>query len=114
MAVQDCVERNRVPKMHAYPDHVLVVLHTPERGERGHVHYVELDQIIGRNYVVTVHGPINPAVKPEVALRETNAVLRRIETGRLRPSTPLELSYAIASALTRDQEDYVETVTTDV
>jgi magnesium transporter len=52
MAVRDCVERNRVPKMHAYPDHVFVVLHTPERGERGHVHYVELDQFVGKNYMV--------------------------------------------------------------
>jgi len=113
-AIQDCVERNRVPKMHAYPDHVLVVLHAPERGQRGHVHYIELDQLIGQNFLVTVHGPINPAVDPAVALRETRAVLARIETGRLRPGTPLELSYAIVSALTRHQEDYVETVTSDV
>jgi len=113
-AIQDCVERNRVPKMHAYPDHMLVVLHAPERGQRGHVHYIELDQLIGRNFLVTVHGPINPAVDPAVALRETRAVLARIETGRLRPGTPLELSYAIVSALTRHQEDYVETVTSDV
>ena len=114
MAVQDCVERNRVPKLHAYPDHVFVVLHSPERGERGHVHYVELDQFIGRNYLVTVHGPINPAVEPQVALRETSSVLARIETGRLRPATPLELSHAIVSALTRHQEDFVETVTSEV
>jgi Mg2+ and Co2+ transporter CorA len=114
MAVHDCVERNRVPKMHAYPDHVLVVLHAPERGHRGHVHYVELDQIIGRNYVVTVHGPVNPAVGAGAALRETSAVLSRIETGRLVPRTPFELSYAIAAAVTRNQEAYIETVTSDV
>jgi magnesium transporter len=114
MAVRDCVERNRVPKMHAYPDHVFVVLHTPERGERGHVHYIELDQFVGRNYLVTVHGPINPAVDPEVALRETRAVLARVEAGRLRPTTPFALSYAIVSALTRNQEEYIETVTSEV
>ncbi|WP_433255304.1 magnesium transporter CorA family protein [Streptosporangium sp. CA-135522] len=114
MAVRECVERNRVPKVHAYPDHVFVVLHTPARGMRGHVHYIELDQFIGWNYVVTVHGPINPAVEPGIALRETRAVLARIEAGRLRPATPFELSYAIVSALIRNQEDYVETVTSDV
>ncbi|MEU7873168.1 magnesium transporter CorA family protein [Dactylosporangium sp. NPDC049140] len=114
MAVQDCVERNRVPKMHAYSDHVLVVLHAPERGERGHVHYVELDQIIGRNYLVTVHGPVNPAVPPEVPLRETSQVLARLRSGRLRPVIPFDLSYAIASALIRNQEDYVEAVTSQV
>jgi magnesium/cobalt transport protein CorA len=113
-AVHDCVQRNRVPKMHAYADHVLVVLHAPEGGARGHVHYVELDQIIGRNYLVTVHGPINPAVRPEAAVRETGTVLARIETGRLRPRTPFELSYAIVSALTLNQEEYVEAVTVDV
>jgi magnesium/cobalt transport protein CorA len=113
-AIQDCVERNRVPKMHAYADHFLVVLHAPERGEGGHVHYVELDQFIGRNYLVTVHGPVNPAVGAEVPQRETGAVLKRIEGGRLSPKTPLELSHAIVSALARNQEEYVEAVTTDV
>jgi Mg2+ and Co2+ transporter CorA len=114
MAVRDSVERNRVPKVHAYPDHVFVVLHAPERGACGHVHYIELDQFIGRNYLVTVHGPLNPAVDPDVALRETRAVLARIEAGRLHPTTPFELSHAIVSALTRLQEAYVETLTSDV
>jgi len=114
MAVRDCVQRNRVPRVHTYADHVFVVLHGPERGERGHVHYIELDQFIGSNYVVTVHGPLNPAVDSEVALRETRAVLRRIEAGRLHPTSPFELSYAIVSALTRNQEAYVETLTKDV
>jgi magnesium transporter len=114
MAIGDCVERNRVPKVHAYRDHVFVVLHAPERGERGHVHWVELDQFVGRNYLVTVHGPVNPAVDPETALRETRAVLARIKAGRLRPTTPFELSYAVVSALIRRQEDYVEAVTSDV
>ncbi|ACZ90177.1 magnesium transporter CorA family protein [Streptosporangium roseum] len=114
MAIRDCVERNRVPKVHAYPDHLFVVLHAPARGMRGHVHYVELDQFVGRNYVVTVHGPVNPAVEAGIALRETRAVLARIMAGRLHPATPSELSYAIVSALIRNQEDYVETVTSDV
>lgn len=114
LAVRDCVERNRVPKVHGYGDHVLIVLHAPERGQRGHVHYIELDQIIGRNYLVTVHGPLNPAVDPAVALRETRAVHARIEAGRFRPESVFELSHAIVSALTRHQEGYVETVTRDV
>jgi hypothetical protein len=57
-------------------DHVFVVLHAPEHGEQGQVHYVELDQFIGQGYLVTVHGPLSPAVRPEVAMLETNAVLR--------------------------------------
>ncbi|MEU8276423.1 CorA family divalent cation transporter [Microbispora bryophytorum] len=114
MAINDCVERNRVPKMHAYRDHVFVVVHAPERGKRGHVHYIELDQFIGRNYLVTLHGPVNPAVQPGIALRETQVVLARIEAGRLRPASAFELSHAIVAALIRNQEDYVEADTGDV
>jgi Mg2+ and Co2+ transporter CorA len=114
LAIQACIERNAVPKVRAYPDHVFVVQHAPELGEGGHVHYVELDQFIGARFVVTVHGPVNPAVPPEAALRETHAVLGRIEAGRLRPGSPAELSYAIVSALAEGQEAFVETITREV
>jgi len=114
LAIRDCVERNRVPKVHGYGDHALIVLHAPERGQRGHVHYIELDQFIGRNYLVTVHGPINPAVDPEVALRETRSVHARIAAGRFRPGSAFELSHAIVSALARNQEAFVEVMTRDV
>jgi magnesium transporter len=114
LAVQACVERNAVPKVRAYRDHVFVILHAPELGQGGHVHYVELDQFIGPRSVVTVHGPVNPAVTPEATLRETRAVLRRIEAGRLRPRSPFELSYAIVSTLAQGQEAFVETVTRQV
>jgi Mg2+ and Co2+ transporter CorA len=114
LAIKDALERNRVPKLQAYADHVFLVLHAPKLGRRGHVHYIELDQFIGRRYLVTVHGPINPAVDPAVALRQTSAVLARIKAGRLMPATGFELSYAVVSALTRDQEDFIEAVTKDV
>jgi Mg2+ and Co2+ transporter CorA len=114
LAVRDCVERNRVPRVHAYADHVFVVLHAPELGTSGHVHYIELDQFIGPRYLVTVHGPLNPAVDPRIALRETGAVRNRLETGRLRPRTPYELSYAIVSALARHQENFIEVQTQQV
>ncbi len=97
-----------VPKVHAYPDHVFVVLHTPEMGLAGHVHYVELDQFVAKRYLVTVHGPLNPVVQKAVAMRETNAVRRRIEEGRLHPADGFELSYAIVSALCRHQEAFIE------
>ena len=32
LAIRDCVERNRVPKVHGYGDHVLIVLHAPSGG----------------------------------------------------------------------------------
>ena len=114
LAVRDSVERNRVPRVHLYADHVFVVLHAPERGMAGHVHYIELDQFIGPRYLVTVHGPLNPAVNAEVAARETGAVLRRLEEGRFSPSSPFELSYAIVTALCRQQEAFVEILTREV
>lgn len=84
------------------------------RGKRGHVPYFELDQFVGPRYLVTVHGPINPAAEPDVALRETSEVLARIETGRLHPATSYELACAIVSAMTRHHEVYVESATNEV
>src|SRR4029453_6751589 len=55
-----------------------------------------------------------PGVDPAVALRQTSAVLARIKAGRLMSATGFELSYAVVSALTRDQEDFIEAVTKDV
>jgi magnesium transporter len=107
LAVRDCVERNQVPKVHAYSDHVFIVLHAPERGRGGSVHYVELDQFVGPGFLVTVHGPLDQAVNPDVALRETRAVLKRLESGRLRPDSSFELSYAIVTALARHQESFL-------
>jgi magnesium transporter len=114
LAVRDCMQRNRVPRVHIYPHQQLLILHGPERGPSGHVHYIELDQIISAKYLVTVHGPINPAVDPAVALRETEAVRRRIERGRLHPTSPFELSYAIVSTLSHGLESFVEELTREV
>ena len=110
LAVEDTLRRNQIPKVHAYSDHVFIVLHAPERGRGGQVYSVELDQFVGPGFLVTVHGPVDPAVDPEVALRETRAVLKRLESGRLRASTSFELSYAIVSALARHQEAFVATL----
>jgi magnesium transporter len=106
-AVRDCVERNHVSKFHVYADSVFTVLHAPQVGRRGHVHYVELDQFVGHNFLVTVHGPLNPAVDPEVALLDTHAVLRRVERGSLIPGSPFELSHAIVTAMTRREIDLI-------
>lgn len=113
LAVRACVERNRVPKVHSYGDHVFIVMHGPEQGRAGHIHYVELDVFVGPNYLVTVHGPVNPAVDPVVALRETRAVLERIEAGRLQPKAPVELLYAVVSTMTRTMEALIEELTSD-
>jgi Mg2+ and Co2+ transporter CorA len=78
LAVRDCMQRNRVPRVRIYPHQQLLILHGPERGPSGHVHYLEVDRIIGEKYVVTVPGPINPTVPLEAALRETDNIRKRI------------------------------------
>ena len=93
IAVRDCVERNHVSKVHVYADHVFTVLHAPQVGQRGHVHYVELDQFIGRNYLVTVHGPLNPAVDPEVAFLDTGACCAGSRRRTCTSRSPFELSH---------------------
>ena len=100
LAIRDSINRNQVPKVHRYPDHFFVVLHAPQPGAHGHVHYVELDQFIGGRYLVTVHGPVNPAIDPSTAMVEVNAVLGRLESGKLLPGTGFELSFKLLAALT--------------
>jgi len=113
-AVQDSVQRSPVPKVHVYSDHVFVVLHAPEAGAGGHVHYVELDQFVGAGFVVTVHGPVNPAVDPAAARIETDAVAVRLDSGRFHPASGPELSTAIVSALTGRLRDHLSARTEEV
>jgi magnesium transporter len=114
LAVQDSLQRSPVPKVHVYADHVFVVLHAPESGAGGHVHYVELDQFVGTRYLVTVHGPVNPAVNPAAARVETDAVAVRVDSGRYRPASGPELSTAIVSALTGRLRDHLSARTEEV
>ncbi len=113
-AVRECGERNALPKVHIYPDHVFVVLHAPEAGPQGHVHYIELDQFIGPNWLVTVHGPLGTGVDPAAAQIETRAVARRIEAGRLQAATAPELSHALVTALTGRLRNFLSTITEEV
>ena len=107
LAVQSCRERTHLPKIHAYADHLFVILHAPEPGSAGHIHLLELDQFIGRRYLITIHGPLGEGVLLDHALRETRGVLERIEAGRFRPGIPAELSYTIVTALVRGMESLV-------
>ncbi len=114
MAIAESKNRNHVPRVHVYPDHVFLVVHTPEIGAGGHMHYLELDQFIGEHFLVTVHGPISPKVPLEAALRETSAVASRLESGRLRPTSPFALSYAIVSAIARLEAEMVAEIAGEV
>jgi Mg2+ and Co2+ transporter CorA len=110
LVIEACRRRNYVPIVHGYGDHVFMTTQSPYLGSAGHVHLLELDQIVGQDYLVTVHGPINPEVPLERALLETSGVLRRVEGGRFTPGSPAELSYAITSAVARRQSSAVRDV----
>jgi magnesium transporter len=114
LALSDVMERSHLPKIHAYPDHLFVVLHAPEPGDTGHVHLIELDQFIGRRYLVTTHGPLAPGVPIDVALKETRLVVERLQAGRLKVTTPFELSYALVSSLANRQGTVLAGLATEV
>lgn len=114
LAVRDCLERTHVPKVHAYSDHLFVILHAAELGNSGHVHLLELDQFVGRRYLVTVHGPLGKGVPLEVALRETRATQQRIVSGRYQPRFPAELSYTIVTGVVRHLETMVALLATKI
>ena len=114
LAVRACIERNAVPKVSAYRDHVFVVLHAPELGSGGHVHYVELDQFIGARYGRPWATGNQPGgVAGGVAAPDPRgAAADRGGTAAPPPrrsSCPMRLS-----ALAQCQEAFVETVTREV
>lgn len=114
MAISESRNRNHIPRVHVYPDHWFIVVHAPEIGARGHVHYLELDQFVGENFLITVHGPISPKVPLAAALRETKGVGTRLDAGRLRPTSPFGLTYAIVSAIARRESEMVAEIAREV
>jgi magnesium transporter len=114
MSIAESKNRNHIPRVHVYPDHVFIVVHAPEIGAGGHVHYLELDQFVGEDFLVTVHGPLNPKVPLEAALRETQAVAARMDSGRLRPTSTFGLTYAIVSSIARREAEMVAEIAREV
>lgn len=113
-AVQDVLDRNHVPRVHVYGETLFLVLHRPEGGEQGHVHYLEIDQFISPNYLVTSHGPRNPAVPLERLLEDTDEVAAKMLSGRFQPDSPTAVSYRIVSRLASGEESYVNRLAREV
>lgn len=107
LALQNCRERHHFAKAYVYPDHLFVILQTPEPAHAGHIHRIELDQFIGRRYLLTLHGPLGEGVSLDLALRHTRTALTQMERNGCRPSFPVELSHTIVSAQVRYMEDLV-------
>ncbi len=113
-AIADVLERNHVPRLHVYGQTLFLVLHRPEAGLNGHVHYLELDQFIGPNYLVTTHGPRNLEVPLERLLGETDELADRMLSGRHVPSGPWAASHRVVTALAITQERFVNRLAREV
>ena len=113
LAIRDCREPGHMPKVHAYDDHLFIVLHAPERDENDQVEHRELNQFIGPRYLVTVHEQL-VGHPPDFRPPETGAVMDRIEAGRARPTTPAELSYAIVTRLSTGMEAMISELASTV
>jgi Mg2+ and Co2+ transporter CorA len=113
-AITDVRERNHVPRLHVYGRTLFLVLHRPQSGEGGHVHYLELDQFIGPNYLITTHGPRNLAVPLEMLLEETDELADRMLSGRYVPDDPWAASHRIVTSLAITQERFVNRLARDV
>jgi Mg2+ and Co2+ transporter CorA len=114
MAISDCAQRNQVPKVHVYPGHVFLVMHSPHAGAAGHVHTVELDQFIGDRYLVTVHGPLSAAADPAAARVEVDALAKRLESGKLCPQHAYDLTYALVTAVAKRLREFTARLTADM
>ena len=113
-SITDVLERNHVPRLHVYGQTLFLVLHRPAAGQGGHVHYLELDQFIGTNYLITTHGPRNPLVPLEWLLEETDDLAERMLSGRHVPAGPWAASYRIVTTLAISEERYVNRLAREV
>lgn len=113
MAVQACKQPAHLPKIHVYADHIFLILLAPEPGHSGQMHLLELDQFIGQKYLVTVQDLSGSALELDATVRgrEVRTVLSRLESGRFRPSTPTELAYTLITAMARNVEQHVTSLT---
>jgi Mg2+ and Co2+ transporter CorA len=114
MALEYCRQRNHMPMVHGYADHVFVVLHRPLVQEEGHAHLLELDQFIGANYLVTVHGPVNPIVPHIAVMEEVQETLNRMEAHRIWPTSPLSLAHSLTALIALRQRVLVQDVATRI
>ncbi|MCI0619314.1 magnesium transporter CorA family protein [bacterium] len=107
LAIQACREPTHLPKVHSYQNYLFVALQIPELGSDDHIHLLELDQFLGRRYIVTIHEPHGDLVPLDASLHSTETVLHRITAGRSKPKAPIELSYSIVSTIARRIEHLI-------
>ncbi|MGH2807061.1 MAG: CorA family divalent cation transporter [Actinomycetota bacterium] len=100
-ALKDAAERSLVPRVVYNEERAFFILHTLD--DEGHL--LELDSWLGPNFLVTTHGPLTPGVPLELALRETEAVCRKLENGELDLPTVDHLAFEIIAGIEASLED---------
>jgi magnesium transporter len=103
VALESCRTRNDLPMVHGYADHVFLVLHRPHLVASGHPQLIELDLFVGDRFLVSVHGPVDPSVPPEVPMDEVRETLDRMRARRSWPASPTALMHALVSSIARRQ-----------
>ena len=92
-----------VPKFSRSPNHVVLTVHSLD--SQGHL--LELDEYVGRNFLVTVHAAAS-GVTQESVLKETTLVRDAIRDEGLRPRSPLDLATAIVMEIASGLEEHLE------
>ena len=110
-AVHDCAAGSPAPKVHVYRDQIFLVLHTLDRDTHGRVHHIELDQFVGPNWLLTVHGRMDTEVSLDAAYVETTSLARKLDTARLRPQRAAELSAAVVGAMINRLREFLTDLT---
>ena len=113
-AIDDCHSRTPVPKVHLYSDHIFVAVNGLVRGSDGQLHFQPLKVFVDPRRLVTVLGPTNEAVDVASCRLQTAAVRRRLDDGRLQPTSSMEVGHAVMTGVLRAQEDLIGTLAGDV
>jgi len=74
LTMDDVVHQNQRPKLDSFDDYVYLAVHPLERKNSGHIERSELDLLLGRNWIISVHyGPL-PGLIDDSKLHERIAL----------------------------------------
>jgi hypothetical protein len=78
------------------------------------VHYLELDQFIAADFLITVHGPSAPRCRSRRPCARPAPSPLEWTAARLHAASPFGLSYAIVSSIARQEADMVAEIAREV
>ncbi|MGH9273894.1 MAG: magnesium transporter CorA family protein [Acidimicrobiales bacterium] len=113
-AIEDCHNRTPVPKVHLYSDHIYLAVNGLVRGEDRQLHFQPLKVFVDPRRLVTVLGPTHGAVDVADCHHETEAVRRRLDDGRLRADSAMDLGHAVMTGVLRAHEDLLSALAGEI